>query len=64
MTTPPYHRLLVRQMRRFVRPELIDELAPFLETVNNFYIDAEKERRLLEHTLDVSSKELEEATTP
>jgi len=57
----PYHRLLIRQMRRFVRPELVDELAPFLETISEFYNQAEKERRLLEHTLDVSSKELEEA---
>ncbi len=57
----PYHRLLIRQMRRFVRPELVDELAPFLETISEYYVQAEKERRLLEHTLDVSSKELEEA---
>lgn len=57
----PYHRLLIRQMRRFVRPDLIDELSPFLNSVNDFYTEAEKERKLLEHTLDVSSKELEEA---
>jgi signal transduction histidine kinase len=56
-----YHRLLIRQMRRFVRPELTDELAPFLESISEYYVQAEKERRLLEHTLDVSSKELEEA---
>lgn len=61
MSEQPYHRLLVRQMRRFVRPELIDELAPFLESINAFYGEADKERRLLEHTLDVSSKELEDA---
>ncbi|MFZ3053387.1 MAG: PAS domain S-box protein, partial [Sulfuricurvum sp.] len=57
----PYHRLLIRQMRRFVRPDLIDELSPFLNSVSEFYIGVDKERRLLEHTLDVSSKELEEA---
>ncbi|MDD5053288.1 MAG: ATP-binding protein [Sulfuricurvum sp.] len=57
----PYHRLLIRQMRRFVRPELVDELGPFLATISEFYDQAEKERRLLEHTLDVSSKELEGA---
>lgn len=57
----PYHRLLIRQMRRFIRPELLDELSPFLESISEFYVQAEKERRLLEHTLDVSSKELEEA---
>lgn len=56
-----YHRLLTRQMRRFLKPELIEELAPFLESISAFYEDVEKERRLLERTLDVSSKELEEA---
>lgn len=55
-----YHRLLTRQMRRFVRPELTEELAPFLQSISAFYEDVEKERKLLEHTLDVSSKELEE----
>lgn len=57
----PYHRLLLRQMRRFIRPDLIEELSPFLTSISDFYTDADKERRLLEHTLDVSSKELEEA---
>jgi len=57
----PYHRLLIRQMRRFVRPDLIDELSPFLNSVSEFYTGVDKERRLLEHTLDVSSRELEEA---
>jgi PAS domain S-box-containing protein len=61
MSEKPYHRLLVRQMRRFVRPELVDELTPFLESINAFYEDTDKERRLLEHTLEVSSKELEDA---
>lgn len=57
----PYHRLLLRQIRRFVPSERINELTPFLESISAFYVEAEKERRLLEHTLDVSSKELEEA---
>jgi PAS domain S-box-containing protein len=48
-------------MRRFIRPELVDELAPFLNSVSEFYHEAEKERRLLENTLDVSSRELEQA---
>jgi signal transduction histidine kinase len=57
----PYHRLLIRQMRRFLKPEQVEGLAPFLESISAFYDEAEKERRLLERTLDVSSKELEEA---
>lgn len=59
--TNSYHRLLHRQIRRFVRPELEAELAPFFQSISEFYESVEKERRLLEHTLDVSSKELEEA---
>ena len=61
MSQQEYHRLLARQMRRFLKPELIAEVTPFLESISAYYDDAEKERRLLEHTLDVSSRELEEA---
>jgi signal transduction histidine kinase len=61
VTEKGYHRLLTRQMRRFLNPELIDELEPFLESISAYYDDVEKERRLLEQTLDVSSKELEAA---
>lgn len=63
MSEAVYHRLLMRQMRRFLKPELYEELAPFLESISAFYEDAEKERRLLERTLDISSKELEEANS-
>lgn len=56
-----YHRLLVRQIRRFLKPEQIEELTPFLESISAFYDDTDKERKLLERILDVSSKELEEA---
>jgi signal transduction histidine kinase len=61
MPDKEYHRLLTRQIRRLVPPELNEQLAPFYESISEFYEGAEKERKLLEHTLDVSSKELEEA---
>ncbi len=61
MSKKNYHRLLERQLRRFLKPEQIEGLEEFLESVSQFYVDAENERRLLERTLDVSSKELEEA---
>lgn len=61
MSEKQYHRLLERQLRRFVKPEQMEGLHPFLENISQFYVDAENERRLLERTLDVSSKELEEA---
>jgi len=54
-----YHRLLTRQIRRYLKPEWTDELAPFLESVSHAYEEAARERRFLEQTLDVSSKELE-----
>lgn len=60
MEAPNYHRLLVRQIRRFVPNERIEELEPFLQSISEFYESAEQERKLLEHTLDVNSKELEE----
>lgn len=61
MSEQHYHRLLERQLRRFVKPEQMEGLEGLLESVSQFYVDAENERRLLERTLDVSSKELEEA---
>lgn len=61
MGNTTYHRLLERQIRRFLKPEQADDLAPFLESISAFYEEAEKERRLLERILDVSSKELEDA---
>lgn len=61
MDDQQYHRLLNRQIRRFLNPQLLDELEPFLKSISAYYEDVEKERRLLEQTLDVSSKELQEA---
>lgn len=61
MSEKQYHRLLERQLRRFVKPGQMDGLESFLESISQFYVDAENERRLLERTLDINSKELEEA---
>ncbi|MDD4854327.1 MAG: PAS domain S-box protein [Sulfuricurvum sp.] len=61
MDAPNYHRLLSRQIRRFLPYERIEGLEPFLQSISDFYKSAEQERKLLENTLDVSSKELEEA---
>ena len=63
METPVYHRLLSRQIKRFVPSEQIDELSEFLQSISDFYDAAEQERKLLEHTLDVNSKELEAQNT-
>lgn len=61
MSDTVYHRLLMRQIRRFMKPELVEEMGAFLESISAYYEDVEKERRMLERTLDISSKELEEA---
>jgi PAS domain S-box-containing protein len=59
--TPSYHRLLQRQIRRFVPEGIHAKLEPFFEQISEFYNNAEQERKLLETTLDLNSKELEEA---
>lgn len=61
MVDKEYHRLLKRQIKQFLKPELVQELEPFLDSISAFYTDVENERKLLERTLDISSKELEDA---
>ena len=61
MEAQNYHRLLQRQIRRFVPGESQAQLGSFFEQISEFYNNAEQERRLLETTLDLNSKELEEA---
>lgn len=61
MAEKEYHRLLKRQIKRFLTPEVAEEIAPFLDNISAFYTDAENERKLLERILDVSSKELQDA---
>jgi len=57
------HRLLQRQIRRFLRDEstLPPELEAFLASVDNAYITAEADRLLIERSLELMSKELTEA---
>ena len=61
MAEKEYHRLLKRQIKRFLTPEVAEEIAPFLDNISAFYTDAENERKLLERILYVSSKELQDA---
>lgn len=61
MDDKEYHRLLKRQIKQFIKPELVEEIGPFLDAISDFYTDAENQRKLLERTLDISSKELEDA---
>jgi signal transduction histidine kinase len=61
--TPTYHRLLTRQIKRFIPQGNTQELGAFLQSISEFYDNAQKERTLLEHTLDINSKELEAQNT-
>jgi two-component system, NtrC family, sensor kinase len=56
------HALLVRQLKRFFKDGLPTDprLQPFLEAVSDAYVASEDDRALLEHTLALSSQELEE----
>lgn len=57
------HRLLKRQIKQFLGSETVVPAVPttwhaFLEAVEESYCAAEKERQLLENTLDLNSREL------
>jgi PAS domain S-box-containing protein len=56
------HALLTRQLKRYFREGVPDEprFAAFVSAVSEAYIAADEERRLLEHSLALSSSELEE----
>jgi two-component system NtrC family sensor kinase len=57
-----YHKLLARQLRRFFGgvEVLPPELKPFLEAVNDAYQAADEDRRLIERSLELMSRELTE----
>jgi diguanylate cyclase (GGDEF)-like protein/PAS domain S-box-containing protein len=59
------HRLLQRQLKRvygksYDQEELSDSEKKLIELINQAYEENDKERRFIEHTLDVNSKELNE----
>ncbi len=56
------HALLARQLKRFFKDGLPADprLEPFLEAVSAAYLAGEDDRALLEHSLALSSQELEE----
>jgi PAS domain S-box-containing protein len=56
------HALLTRQLKRFFKDGLPADprLQPFLEAVSDAYVANEDDRALLEHTVALSSQELEE----
>lgn len=57
------HRLLIRQIRRYFgeNAEFDERLSEFIQAIDNYYEDSEKENKLLENALDLSTKELNSA---
>ena len=57
------HRLLARQLRRhYGGPESVPaELGPLLDAISAAYEAADTDRRMLEHSMDVTSEELLES---
>jgi len=58
---PAYSRLLQRQIRKHVSPELVPELTSFLQQVNGSYEHYERDRLLLSRAMELSADELKAA---
>lgn len=52
------HRLLKRQIRKFLSEDDQEKLKDFLEVVNNAYVDFDSDIRQIENILEESSQEL------
>jgi len=59
------HSLLKRQLRRFTgeTKSFIEEQTDFLRAINEAYLQFDADRRMLEHSLELTSQELLEANT-
>jgi signal transduction histidine kinase len=55
------HKLLKRQVSKFLSASEAESLAPFLKAVGSSYEDLEKSHQLLERSMEISSQELFEA---
>ena len=56
----PLHRLLKRQLRRFANETipLIEEHSEFIRAINDAYWQFDTDRKMLEHSLELTSQEL------
>lgn len=56
-----YHKLLKRQLAKYIGDDEIPEnFKPFLDAVNSAYNEFERDKTLLERSLDISSREYKE----
>jgi len=53
------HRLLERQLRKYLKGESPEELMPFLGAVDAAYCDLDHDKKFIENTLEISLKELD-----
>lgn len=52
------HKILERQLKKYIgEDEIPEKFRPFLESVNSAYFEFEKDRALLERSLDISERE-------
>lgn len=58
MPEPTRHKLLQRQLRRAFGDVLPEDLTPFIQAVNEAYLQHEDDRMLLERSLELTSDEL------
>ena len=53
------HRLLARQLKKYLKEGNSDQLAPFLAAVDAAYTDLDHDKKFIEKTLEISLKELD-----
>ena len=53
------HRLLERQLKKYLKGETPEGLAPFLSAVDAAYADLDHDKKFIEKTLEISLKELD-----
>lgn len=58
MSSNDLSRLLHRQVRKFIPPELVGPLTPFLAQVDDCYRHYESDRNLMNRAMEISSQEL------
>ena len=62
---PERHSLLKRQIRRFLGDSFVipEAWQPFIDAVNNAYVESDTDREMLERALELSSQELLQANS-
>ena len=64
MLTQLYHKLLDKQIKKFLTEEQLEDesIRRFLEVVNNAYAGFERDKKISDHAFSISEKEYQEVT--